>query len=337
MKLIIPMAGYGSRLRPHTYTKPKPLLEVAGKPILQHILDGLSSLKFSEVIFITGPMKEQIEEFVSENYPFKSRFIPQQVMNGNASAVYLAKEFVNEDVLILYADTLFDIDFKEFRKLILDEKTDGLIWVKEVEDYKRFGVVVTSPDGVVTSMVEKPSTPVSRLANIGMYYVKDSAAMFKAIEILFEKKTMIRNEYYFSDALSMMVKSGKRFKAPAVKQWLDCGTFKTLLETNKILLKKSHSMKSRAKNSVIIPPVSIGKDVLIENCVIGPNVSIANGAVIKDSIVVNSIIDADAHLGAVTIRDSTIGYESVMKGTFKKINLGASSQLHENCDDEENP
>lgn len=333
MKLIIPLAGYGSRLRPHTYTKPKPLLNVAGKPILQHILDSFKPIKFSEVIFITGPMKEKIEQFVKEKYSFKARFIPQEKMNGSGSAVYLAKEYVNEDVIVLFSDTLFDIDFKKFKKAINDKNVDGLIWVREVEDYQRFGVVVTDSGGVITRMVEKPKEPISKLANIGMYYVKDSWAMFRAIEYLFENKIIMNGEYFFTDALALMVKSGKRFLAPEVKQWLDCGTFETLLETNRELLKKDHEIKSKAKNSVIINPVSIDKNVAIENSVIGPFVSIAPGAVIKDSIVSNSIIDDNARLNSVNIKDSTIGQDSVMNGGFKKINLGASSQMHENYED----
>ena len=201
MKLIIPLAGYGSRLRPHTYTKPKPLLNVAGKPILKHILDSFKPMKFSEIIFITGPMKEKIENFVKENYSGKVRFIPQEIMNGNASAVYLAKEFVHEDVLILYADTLFDIDFKKFKKAVKDKNVDGLIWVKEVENYQRFGVVVTDSGGVITQMVEKPKEPISKLANIGMYYVKDSWAMFRAIEYLFEHNTFLLVSQVFQDVL----------------------------------------------------------------------------------------------------------------------------------------
>jgi glucose-1-phosphate thymidylyltransferase len=333
MKLIIPLAGYGSRLRPHTYTKPKPLLNVAGKPILKHMLDSFKPLKFSEIIFITGQMKEQIEQFVKDNYSGKVRFIPQEVMNGNASAVYLAKEFVNEDVLILYADTLFDIDFKKLKKAVHDKNIDGLIWVKEVADYQRFGVVVTDYNGVITQMVEKPKEPISKLANIGMYYVKDSWAMFKAIEYLFENNITIGKEYYFADALSLLVKSGKRFMAPEVKMWLDCGTFETLLETNKVLLERNHEIKSKMKNAVIIPPVSINKNVVIENSVVGPYVSIAEGAIIKDSIVSNSIIDDNARLNSVNIKDSTVGHDSVMNGGFKKINLGASSEMHENYED----
>jgi len=333
MKLIIPLAGYGSRLRPHTYTKPKPLLNVAGKPILKHILDSFKPMKFSEIIFITGPMKEKIENFVKENYSGKVRFIPQEIMNGNASAVYLAKEFVHEDVLILYADTLFDIDFKKFKKAVKDKNVDGLIWVKEVENYQRFGVVVTDSGGVITQMVEKPKEPISKLANIGMYYVKDSWAMFRAIEYLFEHNITIKKEYYFADALSLLVKSGKKFLAPEVKMWLDCGTFETLLETNKILLEKNHEIKSKPKNSVIVQPVSINKGVIIENSVVGPYVSIAEGAIIKDSIVSNSIIDDNARLNSVNIKDSTVGHDSVMNGGFKKINLGASSEMHENYED----
>ncbi|GIU70369.1 MAG: nucleotidyltransferase [Candidatus Woesearchaeota archaeon] len=333
MKLIIPLAGYGNRLRPHTYTKPKPLLSVAGKPILKHILDGLRRIKFSEVIFITGPMRSKIEEFVEQNYSFKTRYINQEVMNGNASAIYLARNFIREDVLILYADTLFDIDFRQFKKFSKNKDLDGIIWVKEVQNYERFGIVVTDNNSIVTKMVEKPKEPISNLANIGMYYIKDYWSMFKSIEYLFENNIKIGNEYYFADALSLMVKAGKKFIALGVNEWLDCGTFETLLDTNKKLLERNSKIYSKTKNSVIIKPVFIEKNVFIENSIIGPYVSVASGSVLKNSIVSNSIIDENARLISVNIKDSTIGHDSVMNGGFKKINFGASSQLHENYEE----
>lgn len=334
MKLIIPLAGYGARLRPHTYTKPKPLINVAGRPILKHILDKLKHIHFSEVIFITGPMKEKIQQFIAKNYSFKARYISQEIMNGNASAIYLAKKFVKEDVLILYADTLFDIDFKKFKRVVSDKNVDGIIWVKEVDDYKRFGIVVTDNHGVVTKMIEKPNEMISNLANIGMYYVKDYWSMFKSIEYLFENKITIKGEYYFADALSLMVKSGKKFIALEVNEWLDCGTFETLLSTNREILTKNNKIFSKTKNSVIIKPVFIDKNVKIENSIVGPFVSIASGSIIQESIISNSIIDENVKLKSVNIKDSTLGHDSLMNGGFKKINLGASSQLHENYEEQ---
>lgn len=329
MKLIIPVAGLGTRLRPHTYTKPKPLLHVAGKTVLQHILDSLNGIMFSEVIFVTGHLKQKIEDFIRKNYKFKSRFIEQTVMDGPAGAVRLAMPFVDEEVLILYADTVFSIDLKYFKKARADNKINGLIWVSTVDDYRRFGVVMTDASGTITNMVEKPDTPVSNLANIGLYYVKDPEILRQGIEYIYSKKICINNEYFLTDALFYMIKNGQTFKAPNVGIWLDCGKFDTLLETNRVLLKSNHSVNSNLKNSVVIKPVFIDDDVLIENSIIGPNVSIASGSKIVSSIITESIIDNNVSISNYNLSRSTISHDAVIKGSAKKLNIGASSEYEE--------
>jgi glucose-1-phosphate thymidylyltransferase len=333
MKLIIPLAGKGTRLRPHTITKPKPLLKVAGKPILKHLLDSLSDLKFSEVIFITGHLKEKVEEYVKKNYSFKSLFIEQKTMDGTAGAIRLAKRYINEDVMILYADTIFDADMGIVKKMKSEKNVGGIIWVKEVEDYQRFGVVVTDNHGFMTKIVEKPKDPISRLANVGLYYIKDYKLMFEGIEYVYKNKITLGGEYFLTDAFEYMIKHGSRIKTIQMKGWYDCGKVETLLETNRILLDKlnKHISKSaKIKDSILKFPVFIGDNVVMENCIVGPHVSIAEDSVLSSSIICNSLIDVGVSVSDVKIKDSVIGEGASVKGVFKRLNVGDYSELHIN-------
>ena len=328
MKIIIPMAGRGTRLRPHTLIRPKPLVKVAGKTMLEHILDHFKNVDFSEIIFITNNQKDKVEEFVRKNYKFKARFIEQKVADGSAGAIMLAREFVDEDVYILYVDTLFDADLSVIKKVLKDTNTGGLIWAKEVEDYQRFGVLITDKEGYITKFVEKPKEPISKLAAIGMYYVKDYKLMFEGIEYLYKHKIMLNGEYFFTDALTYMIDHNARLKTAPVKGWYDCGTFTELIKTNQILLERIHAVNSKTKNCVIIPPVYIDKNVILENSVIGPYVSVASGCIIKNSIIKNSIIDCNTALSEVKLRDSTLGENVTLSDTCKKINLGDYSEVN---------
>lgn len=330
MKVIIPLAGKGTRLRPHTHTKPKPLLHVAGKAILSHILDDLkkSNLKISEIIFITGHLKEKIEEFVSKNYKFKLRFIEQKTMDGTAGAISLAKTFVDEEVLIIYADTIFETDLGIIKKVQSNKNIDGIFWVKEVEDYQRFGVVVKDQNNFMTKMVEKPKEPISKLANIGVYYIKNYNMMFEGIEHIYKNKITLKGEFFLTDAFQYMIEKGAKLLVTDVKGWYDCGKAETLLETNRTLLKKYHATKSKLKNSLIIGNVFIEEGVIIENSIIGPDVSITKGCEIKDSIIKNSIIDENSKLYKIQLSDSLIGANALVVGNFKKLNIGDSSEIH---------
>jgi len=328
MKLIIPLAGKGTRLRPHTLTKPKPLLKVAGKTILDYLLDNVKDLKFSEVIFITGAQKDAIQNYVTSRYKFKATFVEQKIPDGSAGAIKLAKEFIDEDVLILFSDTLFDTDLSVVKVAQKNSSVDGLIWVKEREDYQRFGVVITDTQGFMTKIVEKPQEPISRLANIGMYYVKNYKLMFEGIEYLYKNNINLKNEYYLVDAFEYMIKNGAKIKISNVKGWYDCGRIDSLLETNQILLKKNHKIGSKTKNCVILDPVYLDKGVVIENSIIGPFVSIASGTVIKGSIIKNTIIDSNSVLENIKLRDSLIGESVTLKSHFKKLNIGDYSELH---------
>jgi glucose-1-phosphate thymidylyltransferase len=327
MKIIIPLAGKGTRLRPHTHSKPKPLLHVAGKTLLQHILDMCMKIEFSEIIFITGHLKDNIESFVKKNYSFPCRFIEQKVMNGTACAVDLAREFVDEDVLIIYADTIFDADMSLITRVQQDKNIDGLIWAQEVEDYQRFGVMVVDENNFLVKMVEKPKEPISKLANIGVYYIKNFELMFKGIEHLYKNNIKLGNEFYLVDAFTYMIQHGSKILVAKVDGWYDCGAFGTLLETNAILLKRYHAQNSKVKDSVIVNPSFIDVDVVVENSVIGPDVSIAKGAVIRNCVIKNSIVDENALIENIILVDSTIGANTKLRSKSRKLHIGDSSEM----------
>ena len=211
MKVIIPLAGKGTRLRPHTHLTPKPLLQVAGQPVIKYILDELSELDIEEIIFITGHLGERVEEYVKKNYPnFKSRFIEQEDQNGTAGAVGLAREFVNDDVLIIFVDTIFDADLSVIKNL--DSDLDGIIWVKEVEEYEHFGVAVKDEAGLMKRIVEKPKEPISKLANIGLHYIRDTKLLFEGIDSVLASPPGPRGEFFLTDALQYMVDRGAKIR-----------------------------------------------------------------------------------------------------------------------------
>ncbi|MFH1409191.1 MAG: sugar phosphate nucleotidyltransferase [Nanoarchaeota archaeon] len=323
MKIIIPLAGKGTRMRPHTHTRAKPLFFIAGKPILGHILDSIKNNKVEEIIFITGHLGKQVEEFVTNNYTFKARFIEQTELKGQAHAVLLAKDFVKEDVLVWFVDTISDADISKLDTII----EDGVIFVKEVKDPRRFGVVVIDDQGIVKELIEKPEEPVSNLVNIGMYYAKDASLLFSSIEELIAQNRQTQGEFYLVDALQMMIRKGTRFKAEVVSVWEDCGKPETTLETNKYFLQKGNTQVTETKNSVIILPVYIEKGAVVENSIIGPNVSIAGKAHISHSIIKNTIVGEGATVEKAHVHNSIIGDHATLKGTLRSYNVGDDSQV----------
>ncbi len=324
MKIIIPLAGFGTRLRPHTYTRPKPLINVAGKAVLGHILDKLASLPVEEYIFIVGHLGEQIEEYVRAHYSFKPRFIEQKVINGQATAILLAREFVQEPVLIVFVDTLFEADLSRLETT----PADGIIYVKEVQDPRRFGVVKLDQAGYITGFIEKPDTMENRLAVIGMYYIKDSLALMNACQTLVEHNIQIKGEYFLADALNLMIQAGARFCAEEVSVWADCGKPETVLETNRYLLDHGHDNSATfpcTGRCQIIPPVNIAHTAQITHSIIGPYATIAEGCVITGSIIRDSIIGEDARIEDITLDHSLIGQGAVVKSKYRKLNVGDSS------------
>jgi len=322
MKVIIPLAGFGTRLRPHTYTQPKPLISVAGKPVLGHILDKLVGLDIEEIIFIIGYLGDQISEYVTANYDFRSRYIEQKELKGQAHAIYLAKEHVSGPVLIIFVDTIFETELE----ILAREASDGVIFVKEVEDPRRFGVVITV-DGFITKLVEKPSTPVSNLAVIGLYYIKDSRLLLQCIAELIRKDIKTKGEYFLADAFQLMIDKGSRFAARTVEVWEDCGKPETVLHTNRYLLEHGGAQEIETENSVLIPPVYIEKSAVIKESVVGPYVSVAGEATIVRSIVRDSIINERAQIEDASLSQSLIGKDAYVRGSFERLNVGDSSQV----------
>ncbi len=322
MQVIIPLAGKGTRLRPHTHLVPKPMLKVAGRPVMDWVMDRLDGLGVTELIFITGHLKEQVEAYARSRYPYPSRFIEQQVQDGTAGAVNLARPHVTGPVLIIFVDTVFEADLT----LATRTDADGIIWAKEVEDYQRFGVVVTDAQGYMTRIVEKPKEPISKLANIGLYYVKAVDALFHGIDHVLAAPAN-KGEYYLTDAFQWMIDHGKRILTAEVGGWYDCGQLGTTLETNEILLRKGAARKPALGADVqVIEPVYIEDGVRIERSVIGPNVSLEAGAVVTDSSVANAIVGRDARLAHVRLDGAMLGNHVALEHFEGSASLGDHSE-----------
>ncbi len=322
MKVIIPMAGLGTRLRPHTHTKPKPLLQVAGKTVLDHVLDRLRGLNIQEVVFIVGHLGEQIKEHVEANYDFATSYVEQKELKGQAHALYLAREHLIGPVFIVFADTIFEADLS----FLEDISSDGVAFVREVDDPRRFGVV-TLQEGFITRFVEKPDEPISNLALVGMYYIKNSPLLLKGLEAVLTEDIKTKGEYYLADALQLMVDRGAKLEVGSVEVWEDCGKPETLLTTNRYLLRRSGGQEIETNNSVILPPVYIAPSASISNSVIGPYVSVAADVVIEDSIISDSIIDQGARIEHAMLRESLVGSYSWVTGSFKKVDIGDNSRV----------
>ncbi len=328
MKIILPVAGKGTRLRPHTHTKAKSLVHVAGKTVLEHIVSRLTALNAEEYIFITdetgGP---QVEEFMRSRFPqLACSYILQKERLGPAHAVALAAPRIKagDEVLVVFNDTIFVTDLARIKTLSAD--CDGLIYSKEVEDYQRFGVNVIE-NGYIVDMVEKPETPVSRLAQVGLYYLKDGPRFMGYIEQTIAAGETVKGEYYLPAVFMRMIRDGLKFRAPEIDAWLDCGKPETLLETNRYLLRGRHHVHGDVVNSVLVEPVHIGKGAQVRNCIIGPNVSIASGCVIHESIVRDSIINADTEVSDMILEATILGDSVRLIGAPKKMNIGDHSLI----------
>ena len=321
MRAIIPVAGVGSRLRPHTYTIPKVLLNVAGKPIIGHILDKLIASGFTSATIIVGYLGDLVKEYVIKNYNIEVDFVEQEERHGLGHAIYLSRHTISQDpVLIILGDTIFDVDL-----ISMCQNENSLIGVKEVEDARRFGVVETE-NGFVKNLVEKPDDPKSNLAIVGLYYIKHPNILIDSLREMIKNNQRTKGEFQLTDALQIMMKHGEKLSYFPVDGWYDCGKPETLLSTNSYLLSKM-KQNGEIKNVVINHPVFIAKDAIVENSVIGPNSTIASGASVKNSIVKNSIISEKAKVTNAMLEDSIIGTNAVITGGFKRINIGDSSEL----------
>ena len=325
MNVIIPLAGFGTRLRPHTYTRPKPLINVAGKPVLGHILDKLKDLNIGEIVFIVGYLGDLVKDYVEANYDFETHYVEQKELLGQAHAIFLARDLVEGPTLILFVDTLFEANLSRLQQ----ETDDGVIYVKEVEDPRRFGVTLVNEQGVITRLIEKPSSMADNLAVIGLYYVKDIQRLMAAIKSLMDKNIQTKGEFYLADALQLMIDDGAVLRPEPVSVWLDCGKPETVLETNRYLLK--HNMDNSAEvssiNSIIIPPVHIHPTVKIKNSIVGPYVTVAANCEIEDSLIRDSIVDEESYIKDAMLERSLIGRKVDLIGRYRQLNLGDSAQI----------
>jgi glucose-1-phosphate thymidylyltransferase len=325
MKVIIPLAGKGTRLRPHTHLVPKPMLKIAGKPVMAYILEDLERLGgVDEVIYVTGHLKEKVEEYAKTQFSLPAVFVEQVVQDGTAGAVKLAQPYVDQDVLIIFVDTIFETDLS----VIKNTDADGIIWVKEVEDYQRFGVVVTDKDGNMTKIVEKPSTPISKRANIGLYYVKNWKLLYEGIDhVLTQPKN--KGEYYLTDAFQYMIDKGAKLKVVDVEGWYDAGKLDTLLETNKIVLEKGAARRPKqVEASVTIhDPVYVEDGVTLSNATIGPNVTLGKGSTVESSTLTDTIVGSKCTIKHSTLHNSLIGDDVVIEGLRGELTVSDHSEI----------
>jgi glucose-1-phosphate thymidylyltransferase len=321
MKAVIPVAGVGKRLRPHTFTIPKALLNVAGKPILGHIVDSLLDMGVTELIPIVGYKGELICDYLSENYDIPINFVVQKQQKGIAHAVSLTREYADgAELIIILGDTIIKTDFKK-----IPEIGDFVLGVREVSDPERFGICEIK-DGMISSIVEKPDKPKSNLAIIGLYYFSDSSLLYEACGEVIEKNITTKGEFQITDALQLMIKKGVGFRPYRTEGWYDCGKVETLLETNQILLDETVSDNVR-EGVIIIPPCYLDPGSIVENSIIGPYVSIAKGCEIQHSIIENSILNEGSCLKNVILEKSVVGAYAKVTGRSSSFNVSDYSQM----------
>ncbi len=322
MRAVIPVAGFGSRLRPHTHSLPKVLLNVAGKPIIAHILDELVNQNIDKVTIITGYKGDLIQEYVTKNYSFDATFVEQKELLGLGHAIWTAAPtFENEPLMIILGDTIFDADLS-----LASKKGVSSIGVKYVDDPRRFGVVLNDDNGNIKKLIEKPKEPVSNLAIVGIYYITDGIKLKNALSYLIEKNIKTNYEFQLTDALQIMLEQGEEFVTFPVEGWHDCGKKETLLSTNQFLLEKYNNLYN-LENCIVINPSYISKEAKVNNCIIGPYASIADGSEINNSIIRDSIVSDNASVNNILLSQSIIGNNAVVEGKSTELNLGSNSEI----------
>ena len=336
MKVIVPMAGRGSRLRPHTLTVPKPLVPVGGKPIVHRLVEDIASVcadKIEEIAFVIGDFGAEVEKElieVAEKLGAKGSIHYQEQPLGTAHAVLCAKEKLEGPVVVAFADRLFKANFK------IDPNDDGILWVKQIEDPSAFGVIKMNEQGEIVDFVEKPKEFVSDLAMIGIYYFKDGAGLKKELEYLLDNNIIKGGEYQLPDALRRLTEDGCKFKPGEVTEWLDCGNKEVTVFTNQRVLEFDYeankmmvSASAAITDTVIIPPCFIGEDVVIENSVVGPHVSLGKGTEVRGTVIANSIVQQNTKLSNAVIADSMIGSHATYEGMARDLSMGDYSSFKE--------
>lgn len=327
MKAIIPVAGAGTKLRPHTYTQPKALIPLAGKTILSIIIDQLQEAKITDFVFIIGYLGEKIQDYVKEKYPdLNCHFVHQNERHGTGHAINLTKEIVGDDeVLIVLGDTIAEYDIKE-----VVSNSHSMLGVKKVDDPRNFGVAEIDEDGFISRVVEKPAIPKSNMALVGVYKIKETGFLFSCIQKIIDADIKSYDEFNLTDALECMIQNGVKFQPFKVQNWFDCGKKETLLESNATLLKKfggNVTEKHAFENTIIIPPVSIGEGCDIKNSVIGPNVAIGENSRLNHAIIKDSIIGSYSNLYEIVLNTSLIGSDAEVRGVSRSLNIGDNTAI----------
>ncbi len=327
MKAIIPVAGAGTKLRPHTYTQPKALIPLAGKTILSIIVDQLQEAGINEFIFIVGYLGEKIHDYVKEKYPeLTTHFVYQNERHGIGHAILLTRRIVGEDeVFIVLGDTICEYNVKE----VIDNP-HSLLGVKRVDDPRTFGVAEIDEHGNISRVVEKPQIPKSNMALVGIYRIKETAFLFNCLENNMREQVTSYGEYNLTDAIECMIKSGAKFQSFKVQNWFDCGRKETLIESNAKLLKKFGSNinpEHQFENTIIIEPVSIAAGCDIKNSIVGPNVAIGEKTIVNYSIIKDSIIGSFANLYDIVLTQSLIGSDTEVKGESRSLNIGDNTEI----------
>jgi glucose-1-phosphate thymidylyltransferase len=332
MKVIIPAAGTGKRLFPHTFTKPKPMVYIAGKPIIGHILDRLKDMKPEEIIMVVGYRKEQIMSYMDRYYSdiFNIKYVDQQEQLGLGHSIYAARdEMGDSEIMIALGDMIFKAGYSEFYGYYLNNgDCSGSIGVREVDDPKKYGIVELEGKFIKT-LEEKPTHPRSRFGIAGVYFIKETKLLLSILEDMIIKDMRTRGEYQLTDALQEMVNRGYRLKTFPVSSWYDCGHHESLLETNRVLLDEKEDIDQvyQIKDSVVIQPVAIGDNVRIINSVVGPHASIASDSIIENSIISDSVIGSRSHLSKVNLQRSIVGDDASVHGKHNSLNIGEMSSI----------
>mgnify|MGYP000986541431 FL=1 len=330
IQIVIPMAGFGSRLRPLTWSKPKPLIDIAGKTSLDYLLAEFTSLETGfdpEFIFIIAPNGWQIKTFMEANYPaVKCQYIVQEEMKGQSHAIFLARELIHGPMLMTFSDTIIAGDLS----FLSNETADGIAWVQWNPEPQRFGVAITGQDNRVKRFIEKPPTDEHKLVIVGFYYFREGQELISAIDEQIRNDVSLKNEFYIADAINIMIQRGANFRTEETKLWLDTGVPETVLSSNQYFLShgNDNSKQAAARSGVtIIPPVYIAADAVVEQSAIGPHVSVASGCVIRRAVIENSILGEKTTVENLVLKDSLIGQKVHLEGETKRFFVGDNTIL----------
>lgn len=323
MDVIFPVAGLGTRLRPQTWSKPKPLVSVAGKPMFEHVMDRILPVQPRKLVFITGYLGDQLEAWARATYPdIELAFVEQPEMLGQTDAIIRTRDLCDDDALILFPDALFEADFSSLN----ETEADGVIFTKVVDDPSSLGVTLVE-DGYITKLIEKPSEPVSNQATVGIYYFKEIRQVYAAIDEQMRLGIRTKDEFFIADAIQIMIDSGQKFVTSNIDVWEDCGNSDALLQTNRYLLTSNPPSPAQRPGSVIVPPSFVDQAATIENAIVGPHASIGPGAIVKDAVVRDCVIEANAFISGVVLEHSVVGRSASVAGTPSEFNVADATRV----------